>query len=406
MTTEKSQLPLVISLCGTFLKPEMQSIYRQVTGLRRLRNRVYTQKLENEEQFPFEPLTILHKLPTPRLKGNFLLRFWYKYVTKQWPPPRPINKLREPHYPYDLVQHLQEDKPDLVHVYYGHKAVHFLDMLQAWGGKFVVSFHGVDAAKFIDRPGYLEKLQEVFECATLVMGRSQSLLRRLKELGCDEAKLRLNRTPIPLDHLTPVIREVPANGEWRLVQACRLIPKKGILTTLKALAVVKSRYPKMRYVLCGDGPLREKILQKARELSLDENLELVGWLDQEALQREYQRAHLFLHASETTKDSDQEGIPNSMLEAMAIGLPVIATQHGGIPEAVTHGFDGLLAPEASPNELAAHLLAVMGNAELLRYLSTNAAESVRKNFGNDIQIAAMENIYLEAIKMPVRRCRA
>ena len=138
--------------------------------------------------------------------------------------------------------------------------------------------------------------------------------------------------------------------------------------------------------------------------SLSENLELVGWLDQDALQKEYQRAHLFLHASETTKDSDQEGIPNSMLEAMAIGLPVIATQHGGIPEAVTHGYDGLLAPEASPNELAAHLLAVMGNAELLRDLSKNAAESVRKNFGNDLQIAAMEDVYLEAIKEPARKC--
>src|SRR5438093_8343075 len=95
--------PLVISLCGTFLKPEMQSIYRQVTGLRRVRTTVYTQSRENADMFPFEPVVTLTKLARPRLRGNFILRFWYKYVVKQWPPPIVINKLVKPYYPYDLV---------------------------------------------------------------------------------------------------------------------------------------------------------------------------------------------------------------------------------------------------------------------------------------------------------------
>ncbi|TLD68693.1 colanic acid biosynthesis glycosyltransferase WcaL [Phragmitibacter flavus] len=396
--TPTPQPPLVISLCGTFLKPEMQSIYRQVNGFQRVRTHVYTQSLENPELFPFEPVTVLKKLPRPRLKGNFLLRFWYKHVTKQWPPPRPVNREVSPYYPYDLVERLRADKPDLVHVYYGHKAVHFLEMLVDWEGPFVVSFHGVDVAKFIDRPGYMEKLQEVFAKATLLMGRSQSLLERLEFLGCPAEKLRLNHTPIPLDHLPSTVKTAPTDGAWRLVQACRLIPKKGILTTLRALAVVKPRYPQLKYVLCGEGPLKEKILQKARELDLEENVEFLGWLDQAALLEQYQLAHLFLHASETTKDSDQEGIPNSMLEAMAAGLPVIATNHGGIPEAVTHGHDGLLAPEASPNQLAAHLLAVMGDESKLSELSRHAAASVRANFGSEAQIAALEDVYLEALE--------
>lgn len=399
MSKERNSRPLVVSLCGTFLKPEMQSIYRQVTGLRRVQTHVYTQSLENAEMFPFEPVTVLQKLQRPRMKGNFILRYWYKHVTKQWPPPRPINRLVDPYYPYDLTERLKADSPDLVHVYYGHKAVHFLEMLVDWGGKFVVSFHGVDVAKFIDRPGYMEKLQEVFARSTLVMARSESLLARLKFLGCPAEKLRLNHTPIPLDHLPSVVKEPPGDGAWRLVQACRLIPKKGILTTLKALAAVKPRYPGLRYVLCGEGPLKEKILDKARELNLEENLELVGWLEQAELLEQYQRAHLFLHASETTKDADQEGIPNSMLEAMATGLPVIATQHGGIPEAVTHGYDGLLAPEKSPNELAANLLQVMGDGRLFAELSNHAAASVRLNFGSEAQVAALEDVYLEAMGM-------
>ncbi len=113
--------------------------------------------------------------------------------------------------------------------------------------------------------------------------------------------------------------------------------------------------------------------------------------------REYAAAHLFLHPSEKTKDSDQEGIPNSMLEAMATGLPVVATLHGGIPEAVTDGHDGLLVPEHAPVELAGAITRMMADAALLERCSKNAAASVRAKFGSEAQIAAMEDVYLEAI---------
>lgn len=390
-------LPHVISLCGTFLKPEMQSIYRQVTGLKRVRTTVYTQSHENAEMFPFEPVVTLKKLARPRLKGNFLLRFWFKHVIKSWPPPFPINKEVSPYYPYDLVDLLKTDNPDLVHVYYGHKAVHYLDMLEAWGGPFVVSFHGVDVSKFLDQPEYVTKLKTVFKKASLVMARSQSLLDRLEELGCPADKLRMNHTPIPLEHLQAAVRQPPTGGQWRLVQACRLIQKKGILTTLKALAIVKEKYPRVRYVLCGEGPLKPKIEETVHKLGLEDNVEMLGWLDQQQLLEQYNIAQMFLHPSQKTKEEDQEGIPNSMLEAMATGLPVVATMHGGIPEAVHSGEDGLLVPEKSPEQLAEAMLKLMGDASELARLSRNAATSVRDNFGSETQVAAMEDVYLSAI---------
>lgn len=390
-------LPHVISLCGTFLKPEMQSIYRQVTGLKRVRTTVYTQSHENAEMFPFEPVVTLKKLARPRLKGNFLLRFWFKHVIKSWPPPFPINKEVSPYYPYDLVELLKEDKPDLVHVYYGHKAVHYLEMLEAWGGPFVVSFHGVDVSKFLDQPEYVAKLKTVFKKANLVMARSQSLLDRLEELGCPADKLRMNHTPIPLEHLQAEVRQPPKDGQWRLVQACRLIQKKGILTTLKALAMVKQKHPLVRYVLCGEGPLKPKIEETVHKLGLEDNVEMLGWLDQQQLLEQYRIAQMFLHPSQKTKEEDQEGIPNSMLEAMATGLPVVATMHGGIPEAVHSGADGLLVPEKNPEELAAAILKLMESPSELARLSQNAAASVRANFGSETQVAAMEDVYLSAI---------
>ena len=402
----KEQLkPHVISLCGTFLKPEMQSIYRQVTGFSRVRTTVYTQSHENAEMFPFEPVVELKKQARPRLKGNFLKRFWYKYIVKQWPPPVPINKEVKPYYPYDLVELLQRDKPDLVHVYYGHKAVHYLEMLQAWGGPWVISYHGVDVSKFLEDEAYAAKKKTVFDETALIMARSQSLLDRLGDLGAPKEKLRANRTPIPLEHIAATVRRPPTDGPWRLVQACRLIEKKGILTTLKALAIVKKSHPNLRYILCGDGPLRDKIEQTASDYGLSENVELRGWLSQDELLAEYQRAQLFLHPSQKTKAEDQEGIPNSMLEAMATGLHVVATLHGGIPEAVTSGHDGLLVAEKSPEELAAALNSILSDPAGLARMSANAAASVRAHFGAAAQVQALEDVYLEAIALHQKSCR-
>lgn len=390
--------PHVISLCGTYLKPEMQSIYRQIAGLKRVRTTVYAQWLENEAMFPFERITKLIKLHH-RPRGNFLKRFWYKYIIKQWPPPVEINKYIGPCHPWDLIDKLAADKPDLVHAYYGHKAVGYLPMLKEWGGPFVVSFHGVDVAKDMDQPEHVAAMKEVLERAELVMARSQSLLERVAAIGCPPEKLRLNRTPIPMDHLQATVRTPPANGEWRLVQACRLIAKKGLFTAIKAMEEVVKHHPKAKYLLCGTGPQEAKLREEVAKRGLSANVELLGWLSQEQLLAEYQRAHVFLHPSELTKDSDQEGIPNSMLEAMATGLPVVATQHGGIPEAVTNGRDGLLVPEKSPGLLADAILQVMNDPGLLAALSTEAARSVRQNFEAGAQIAKMEDVYFEAMEM-------
>jgi len=183
-----------------------------------------------------------------------------------------------------------------------------------------------------------------------------------------------------------------------LVQACRLIAKKGLLTAIAAMEQVVQQHPKAKYLICGTGPQEAKLREEIAKRGLTANVELLGWLSQEQLLAEYQRAHLFLHPSELTKESDQEGIPNSMLEAMATGLPVVATQHGGIPEAVTSGRDGLLVPEKSPDQLATAILQLMNDPTQLAAMSTEAARSVRENFEAGAQIAKMEDIYFAAIE--------
>ncbi len=388
----------VVSLCGTFLKPEMLSVYRQVTGLKRWRTEIFTEQRINAERFPFDPVTVLKKRGF-RPRGNFLRRFYWKHLRGTWPPPGYVEPIPPRDFEFcDLVPLLRDRKPDLLHIYYGHKARKYLPLVEKWGGPLLVSFHGVDVAENEDKAAYAATFPELFSVARVVAARSHSLLTRLGEMGCPAEKLRLNRTPIPLDHISAKVREVPADGRWVFVQACRLIAKKGIFTTLEALRKVVARWPEVRYVIAGDGPMRSRIEEAAANAGLSSNIELVGWVDQARLMELFEGAHLFLHPSETTSSLDQEGIPNSMLEAMAAGLPVVATLHGGIPEAMDSGSEGLLVPERSPDELAAALLRVMETPGLLAEFSRKARATVTERFGMDASIAALENAYDEAVE--------
>ena len=199
-------------------------------------------------------------------------------------------------------------------------------------------------------------LRKLLRLVPLVLVRSRSIAERLIELDCDPQKIRLNRTGIPLEGFPYLVRNVPAEGAWTIVQACRLVPKKGLATALRAFARFAKRFPKSRFLIAGDGPLRRELEELVQQLDLQKASFFLDFSVRSELRELYEKAHIFMHPSELPPDSNQEGIPNSMLEAMASGLPVVATRHGGIPEAVTDGVNGLLVSERDDEGLTKSLL--------------------------------------------------
>ena len=217
------------------------------------------------------------------------------------------------------------------------------------------------------------------------------------ELGCDASKIRINRTGVPMGGFPYLVHSPPADGAWCLIQASRFIEKKGLDITLKAFAEFRKKYPNSELILAGEGPLEGQLKDLARTLGVEGSVRYPGFLNQKQLAATFRSAHLFLHPSQTTTAGDQEGVPNSMLEAMASGLPVVATLHGGIPEAVHSGFDGLLVPERDCPALANALLEIAEDSATYETFSRNAAESVRENFEQGRSIARLEGFYRELV---------
>ncbi len=369
---------------ATFLKPEMQHVYRQITALRRYQPVVFTQKRENPDLFPFEPVRVL-----PKPRTHAIRRLWQKQILG-----RPITMYQSE--ADRLLRNLRTANASILHVYFGHMGVHLLPFLEQRCLPTVVSFHGADAQVDMDRPAHRISMQRALSLATLLLVRSESLGKHLVELGADPAKIRLHRTGIPLDQLPMEPHRPPANGRWVCLQACRLIQKKGIPTTLRAFAQFCDVFPESQLIVAGDGPEEGALRALAQSLGIGGRVNFPGFVSQDELGRLRAGAHLFLHPSERGPNGDEEGVPNSLLEAMACGLPVLATRHGGISEAVEHGASGFLVGEGDWRALGDAMLGLANSPETYRAVSRLGREHVLGRFALSAQAAVLESAYDEA----------
>jgi glycosyltransferase involved in cell wall biosynthesis len=363
----------------------MLHIYRQIAGLKRCAPVVIAQKRENAARFPFEPLHLV-----PKSRTHALRRFWFRQLRDK---PWQISDAEQS----KLLTILSETRAQLLHIYFGQIAVHLLPLIRAWKHSSVVSFHGADVMVDMDKPAYREATSQMLDAVTLVLVRSESLRRAVVDLGCDPEKIEIQRTGIPLKEFPFRNRAVPKNGEWRFVQAGRLIEKKGLPVTLHAFTTFLKQHPNAMLTLVGEGPLRPKLQKFARQLGVADHVSFTGFVSQEQLREIYYRSHIFLHPSQIGRDGNQEGIPNSMLEAMATGLPVFATEHGGIPEAIENGATGVLVPERDDEALAQALLNAAQDPDLLCRIGGAGASAVRNNFDLSAQAQRLEEIYLKTI---------
>src|SRR5947209_8086738 len=252
----------------------MLHIYRQITGLERCIPVVIAQKREQAGRYPFGPI---HMAPKPAT--HFLRRFWFRQL-RNAPWQISDGELRA------LQSILRKTDAELSHIYFGQIAVHLLPLIRAWPKPSIVSFHGADVMVDMNKPAYREATRQMLDAVKLVLVRSESLRRAVIQLGCDEKKIEVHYTGIPLDEFPFRERSFPPHsrqGAWRFVQAGRLIDKKGLPVTLRAFANFLRRYPDAMLTIAGEGPLCGRLQDLARELKIENRVSFAGFISQDQL---------------------------------------------------------------------------------------------------------------------------
>lgn len=262
---------------------------------------------------------------------------------------------------YQAVPFLDKKKYDIIQCHFGIIGIigARLKVMGVLEGKVITAFHGLDLS-MPDRRA-IKAYKELFEVGDLFLPISETWKKKLISLGCDEKKILVHRMGVDLNKFNFRDRHPIEGQKIKLLTVARLIEKKGVEYGIRAVARILKEGKNVEYNIVGDGDLREELEQLIRELNASDNIKILGWREQKGVINLMEESHLFLAPSVTAKSGDSEGIPVVLMEALAMGLPVLSTLHSGIPELIEDGKTGFLVPERDVDALAAKLLFVLEN---------------------------------------------
>ena len=281
-----------------------------------------------------------------------------------------------------LVNHYLRRSPEVVHLHahFAHSPTSVALFAGLLGGPdFSFTAHAKDI--YTSDPG---QLREKINLASLVVTCTEynkQFLRRLApdsatpihcvyhgiDLGLFNGAVSERRTPRP---------------PYRILSVARLTAKKGIPTILKALAILRDKGIDFEYTLIGDGDDRETIFRLMAKLGLLDRCRWPGTMAHDQVIGEFARADLFVLGCEVAPDGDRDGIPNVLVESLAMGLPAAATRVSSLPEIVRDGDTGLLVPPGDPPALATAMLRLLSDEALRDRVIGQGRRLVHTDFDN------------------------
>lgn len=316
-----------------------------------------------------------------------------KYMTDLTLLNEKVYYLNEIFSPEDFVKN---KKISLLHAHHGQLGILLLPFKDIVKLPLVTSIRGRDATLANQPVGYKENMQRLFERGEVFFPVCQYLASRLLAWGCPPQKIRVLYGGVDLNQYQ--YRAPRLEGTQNILSVGRLIEKKGHHILMRAFKKIKEKFPNATLTIIGRGELEEYLISLARELNLGDSFRLVQHLPKERVRAHMAEADLFCAASLTSANGDVEGIPNTLKEAMALGVPVISTTHAGIPELITHYKEGILVQENNVSELALGLEYMLENRHQWNVFSAAARQKVEIHFDLNKQLQQQAAYYDELLE--------
>ncbi|MFW2366443.1 MAG: glycosyltransferase family 4 protein [Desulforhopalus sp.] len=188
-------------------------------------------------------------------------------------------------------------------------------------------------------------------------------------------------------------RHHAAREPFKLLTVARMTEKKGLPTIYKALARLRDRNIEFRHTLIGDGDDRDTILALISSLGLDANCSWRGTQTHAEVLKHFKESDLFVLGCEIAKNGDRDGIPNVLVESLAMGVPAVSTNVSAIPEILVNGKTGIIVPSKSAKELEKAMVEVLTNDNLRKQLIKNGQTHVQNQFDNGYWIERLAAIF-------------
>ncbi len=247
-------------------------------------------------------------------------------------------------------------------------------------GPITTVFHGKDMSAYLKK--YPDAYTSLFRRGDLFLPISDLWRDKLISLGAPEARTMVHRMGVDAARFTMIPRTLGEGEPVKFIGVGRMVEKKGFDDAIRAFASLRREheFPNATLTLIGDGELRDYLKNFAISLNLGGVVKFTGLLPHAEVARELAQAHVFVLPSKTAASGDMEGIPVALMEAMAQGLPVLATRHSGTPELVEHDVSGLICNEGDWRALSANMKAIATAPDRWAAMGQAGASRVRGEF--------------------------
>jgi colanic acid/amylovoran biosynthesis glycosyltransferase len=377
-------MPTVGHLMRAFLARTESFVHNQISTLRRHRPVVAAHHRRPVSDYPLGEGLIAEEALRPPLASA--QRLAYRAAKVALPPGQAA-----------LARYLREQDARLLHYHYLTDARFLLGVRRRLDVPALVSGYGYDVSSFPQSwrglgRRYLKPITGEFD-AFLAM--SDDMKADIVALAVPADKVIVHYFGTDTRRFRFAERDYDRDRPLNILCCSRLTRAKGMQLVLRALRRIEGAIPEgFRMTILGEGPMRGELERMVAEYGWRDRVTFAGHVPYttEDLVTHFRRADLFAHPS-LTLDGLKEGIPGTIVEAMAAGLPVVATRHAGIPAVIDSGEHGLLVEEQDDDGLASALEALLTDAELRRRLGTTAAARAAEELELSVRTAALERIY-------------
>lgn len=317
-------------------------------------------------------------------------RFWKSLFS-------PTSAFKNSAFKKKINQVVSDFSPDIIHCHYGTNGVFLWYNLENRKIPLFVTLHGFDASTLVKKSRlYRFALRALLKREHVVpMPVSAEMKSFLESENIKSKNFEILHLGIDIDKFK---RTSTLSKETKFLQVSRFVDKKGHYFTVNAFAnyLKKTNDHGAKLTLIGDGPLLGEIKHLVEKLNIQPNVDFVGAISNNKIKYFYENATVYVQHSIKSAKNDKEGIPISIMEAMAMQLPILSTFHGGIPELVQDKVNGLLVKEKDLNDFSDKMIEISS----WPYLPENR-ERIRKKFNLQLYVSRLKRLYLSKVRTQV-----
>ncbi|MEM1510311.1 MAG: glycosyltransferase family 4 protein [Thermofilaceae archaeon] len=339
-----------------------------------------------------------HNTPILLIPGT-IIDVFRMFSTSYIPPFLPFIISQLPsYYEYYLEKSINssKDKPLLVLAHFGNNAFYAKRISKKLKIPLFVYFYGFDVTVLLKKcPKYYTYIERDIEAGFVT---SYYLCQRLLEYNFNRP-IYLNRLGLDLTRyiFNPECASISNRRTVTVISVGRLVEVKGHEYLIAACNILIKKGYNVKTIIIGDGPRKNILSNLIKKLGLSDRVKLIGRLPHEEVLKYLYNSNIFVFPSISCRDGSTEALGYACVEAMACGLPVVASNVGGIPEYVINDQTGLLVEQRSPKQIAEAIEELINNPKKAKRLSRNARKIVEHMFDISRNISKLELTFLKYI---------